>query len=150
ETMKKFDLWKVPDILAVHLEHFSNSRTLRDKTNTFVNFPIEDLDLTALVGERQVGTRLVQGGVNINELGIRDVKEPLIYVLYAVDEHLGGLGGGHYRAYALNHVTEQWYHFDDSYITQSDTSHAVVRLISALFSRQLTIFKELQCLPVIL
>jgi ubiquitin carboxyl-terminal hydrolase 4/11/15 len=150
QATKKFDLWKVPDILAVHLKRFSNSRTLRDKIDTFVDFPIEDLDLTALVGERRVGTRLAQDGVDINELGIRDVKEPLIYDLYAVDEHLGGLGGGHYRAYALNHVTEQWYHFDDSYVTRSDASHAVVRVISALFSRQLTIFKEFQRLLVIL
>lgn len=125
QATKKFDLWKVPDILAVHLKRFSNSRALRDKIDTFVDFPIEGLDLTALVGERRVGTRLAQSGVDINDLGIKDVEEPLIYDLYAVDEHLGGLGGGHYRAYALNHVTEQWYHFDDSYVTRSDASHAV-------------------------
>lgn len=133
QATKKFDLWKVPDVLAVHLKRFSNSRTLRDKIDTFVDFPIEGLDLTGLVGERQVGTRLAQSGADINELGIRDVEEPLIYDLYAVDEHLGGLGGGHYRAYALNHVTEQWYHFDDSYVMRSDASHAVASLISVLF-----------------
>ncbi|KAG1746657.1 uncharacterized protein EDB91DRAFT_1048951 [Suillus paluster] len=125
QATKKFDLWKVPDILAVHLKRFSNSRALRDKIDTFVDFPIEGLDLTALVGERRVGTSLAQSGVNIQELGIREVEEPLIYDLYAVDEHLGGLGGGHYRAYALNHVTEQWYHFDDSYVSRTDASHAV-------------------------
>lgn len=150
QATKKFDLWKVPDILAVHLKRFSNSRTLRDKIDTFVDFPIEGLDLTALVGERRVGASLAQSGADINELGIKDVEEPLIYDLYAVDEHLGGLGGGHYRAYALNHVTEQWYHFDDSYVTQSDASHAVVSLISVLFWCQLIIFEEFQRLPVVL
>jgi len=126
QATKKFDLWKVPDILAVHLKRFSNSRALRDKIDAFVDFPIEGLDLTSLVGERRVGTRLAQSGVDIHELGIRDIEEPLIYDLYAVDEHLGGLGGGHYRAYALNHETEQWYHFDDSYVTRTEANEAVV------------------------
>ncbi|KAF9221344.1 cysteine proteinase [Gyrodon lividus] len=125
QATKKFDLWKVPDILAVHLKRFSNSRALRDKIDTFVDFPIEGLDLTHLVGERKVGKRLAENGVDIAELGIGNVEEPLIYDLYAVDEHIGGLGGGHYRAYALNHVTEQWYHFDDSYVTKSEASQAV-------------------------
>jgi ubiquitin carboxyl-terminal hydrolase 4/11 len=133
QATKKFDLWKVPDILAVHLKRFSNSRALRDKIDTFVDFPIEGLDLTALVGERLVGSRLAQSGVDIHELGIREVEEPLIYDLYAVDEHLGGLGGGHYRAYALNHVTEQWYHFDDSYVTRTEASEAVVSLFFFLY-----------------
>ncbi|KAF8141639.1 cysteine proteinase [Boletus edulis] len=125
QATKKFDLWKVPDILAVHLKRFSNSRTLRDKIDTFVDFPIQGLDLTELVGERKVGQKLAASGIDIEGLGIGNVEEPLIYDLYAVDEHLGGLGGGHYRAYALNHVTEQWYHFDDSYVTKSEAYQAV-------------------------
>ncbi|KIK95662.1 hypothetical protein PAXRUDRAFT_11300 [Paxillus rubicundulus Ve08.2h10] len=125
QATKKFGLWKVPDILAVHLKRFSNSRALRDKIDTFVDFPVQGLDLTHLVGERKVGKSLAENDVDIGELGIGDVEEPLIYDLYAVDEHIGGLGGGHYRAYALNHVTEQWYHFDDSYVTKSEASHAV-------------------------
>ena len=129
QATKKFDLWNVPDILAVHLKRFSNSRALRDKIDTFVDFPIEGLDLTDLVREREVGQSLAAAGVDIDELGIRNVEEPLIYDLYAVDEHLGGLGGGHYRAYALNHVTEQWYHFDDSYVTKSEAHQAVVSLV---------------------
>lgn len=132
QASKKFDLWKVPDILAVHLKRFSNSRILRDKIDAFVDFPIEDLDLTHLVGEREVGSRLSEGGADIRELGIHEVNEPLIYDLYAVDEHLGGLGGGHYRAYALHHVTGQWYHFDDSYVTRTEAIHAVVSSDQAL------------------
>ena len=129
QATKKFDLWRVPDILAVHLKRFSNSRALRDKIDTFVDFPIQGLDLTDLVGERKVGQRLAESGIDIEVLGIGNVEEPLIYDLYAVDEHLGGLGGGHYRAYALNHVTEQWYHFDDSYVTKTEAYQAVVSLM---------------------
>jgi ubiquitin carboxyl-terminal hydrolase 4/11/15 len=126
QATKRFDLWKVPDILVVHLKRFSNSRTLRDKIDTLVEFPIEGLDLEAMVGERQVANSLMQQGVDIVSMGLGDVEEPLVYDLYAVDEHLGGLGGGHYRAYALNHVTNLWYHFDDSYVTQTRAEDAVV------------------------
>ncbi|KAL4073013.1 hypothetical protein V8B97DRAFT_297817 [Scleroderma yunnanense] len=125
QATKKFDLWKVPDILAVHLKRFSNSRTLRDKIDAFVDFPIEGLDLTHLVGERATGKRLSESGVDIQELGIYDLDEPLIYDLYAVDEHMGGLGGGHYRAYAYHHVVGQWYSFDDSYVTRTQAENSV-------------------------
>ena len=28
--------------------------------------------------------------------------------------------GGHYTAYALNYVSDQWYEFDDKYVTEVD------------------------------
>ena len=30
------------------------------------------------------------------------------------------LTGGHYTAYALNHISGQWYEFDDQYVTEVD------------------------------
>ena len=126
QATKRFDLWKLPEILVVHLKRFSNSRILRDKIDTFVDFPIEGLDLEAMVGEREVAKRLQSQGFDISSLGLGDVDEPLVYDLYAVDEHLGGLGGGHYRAYALNHITKKWYHFDDSFVTESAAEQSVV------------------------
>ncbi|KAI6044290.1 hypothetical protein EDC04DRAFT_2877823 [Pisolithus marmoratus] len=97
QATKKFDLWKAPDILAVHLKRFSNSRVLRDKIDAFVDFPIEGFDLTHLVGERKVGKRLTPG---------RTGWRPL-------------------SCLCLNHITEQWYHFDDSYVTRAEAMHAV-------------------------
>lgn len=128
QATKRFDLWKLPEILVVHLKRFSNSRMLRDKIDSFVDFPIEGLDLEAMVGERGAAVRLQDKGVDTFSLGLRDVDESLVYDLYAVDEHLGGLGGGHYRAYALNHVTKKWYHFDDSFVTESTAEQSVVSL----------------------
>jgi ubiquitin carboxyl-terminal hydrolase 4/11/15 len=126
QATKRFDLWKVPEILVVHLKRFSNSRMLRDKIDTFVDFPIEGLDLGEMAGEREVTKRLKSEGFDISSLGLVDVDEPLVYDLYAVDEHLGGLGGGHYRAYALNHITKKWYHFDDSFVTEATADQSVV------------------------
>jgi ubiquitin carboxyl-terminal hydrolase 4/11/15 len=135
QATKKFDLWEAPDILVVHLKRFSNSRIMRDKIDTFVDFPIEGLDLEGMVGERRVAKKLMAEGVDIEELGLQNLDDPLIYDLFGVDEHMGGLGGGHYRAYAINHLSERWYHFDDSYVTLSRPTDAVVSLHIHTFSK---------------
>lgn len=90
---KKFDLWKSPDILVAHLKRFSSSGYRRDKLDVLVDFPIENLDLTSRVIEKEDG---------------RDE----IYDLIAVDDHYGGLGGGHYTAYAKNFVDGRWYSYN--------------------------------------
>ncbi|KIY71877.1 cysteine proteinase [Cylindrobasidium torrendii FP15055 ss-10] len=136
QATKKFDLWKVPDVLVVHLKRFSNVRTLRDKIDALVDFPLEGLDLSAMVGEREVANRLEKAGTNLEELRLGDVEDSLTYDLFAVDEHMGGLGGGHYRAYAENHVTGKWYHFDDSFVTPVSASDAVNPNAYLLFYRR--------------
>lgn len=133
QATKKFDLWNVPDVLVVHLKRFSNSRIMRDKIDAFVDFPVEGLDLESYCGEREVAKRLLAQGEDIEALGLHDLDEPLLYDLYAVDEHLGGLGGGHYRAYAQNHETGEWYHFDDQHVSTSSASESVVSWPCTLF-----------------
>lgn len=90
---KKFDIWKTPDILIVHLKRFSSSGTRRDKIDAVVDFPIEGLDISHRVLEKEDGKQE-------------------IYDLIAIDDHMGGLGGGHYTAFAKNFVDGQWYKFD--------------------------------------
>lgn len=90
---KKFDLWKTPDILVAHLKRFSNSGWRRDKLDVVVDFPIENLDLISRVIEKDDG-------------------KVEVYDLIAVDDHYGGLGGGHYTAYAKNFVDGRWYSFN--------------------------------------
>lgn len=41
-----------------------------------------------------------------------NVKSEPIYDLYAISNHYGGLGGGHYTAYGKNN--DSWYEFNDS------------------------------------
>lgn len=90
---KKFDLWKSPDYLVAHLKRFSSSGYRRDKLDVLVDFPIEGLDLTSRVIQKEEG------------------REE-IYDLVAVDDHYGGLGGGHYTAYAKNYVDGRWYNYN--------------------------------------
>ncbi len=72
---KKFDIWRLPEIMVIHLKRFSQVRIWGNKVNIYVDFPISELDMTDYV------------------LGSTDLS--LIYDLYAVDNHYGGLGGGH-------------------------------------------------------
>jgi ubiquitin carboxyl-terminal hydrolase 4/11/15 len=113
---------------------------LRDKIDAFVDFPIEGLDLGERVEERRVAKKWIEEGHDLESLGINDAstKEPLLYDLYAVDEHLGGLGGGHYRAYAKNFQDGHWYHFDDTHVTNSTAKDSVNSSAYLLFYRRRT------------
>jgi len=90
---KKFDLWKTPDILVCHLKRFSSSHYRRDKIDVKVNFPVQGLDLEERVLKKEDG-------------------KVEVYDLIAVDEHFGGLGGGHYTASAKNFIDGLWYHYN--------------------------------------
>jgi len=92
---KKIDLWSTPDLLIIHLKRFSYTRNWRDRINTLVKFPIKGLDMAPFL------------------LSEADKKDA-IYDLYAVSNHMGGMGGGHYTAYAKNLDNQQWYSLDDS------------------------------------
>lgn len=91
---KTFELWKAPDVLVIHLKRFSaQGRNLRDKLDVLVDFPVEGLDLSSRVAMQEDG------------------KSPL-YDLFAVDNHYGGLGGGHYTAFAQNFYDKNWYEYN--------------------------------------
>ncbi|KAM3443169.1 hypothetical protein NHJ13734_002055 [Beauveria thailandica] len=104
---KKFDLWKTPNYLVTHLKRFSSSGWRRDKLDVLVDFPIEELDLTARVVEKEDG-------------------KSEVYDLIAVDNHYGGLGGGHYTAYAKNFVDGKWYNYNDSSVSVVSNTQSVI------------------------
>ncbi|KAB5570814.1 hypothetical protein GE09DRAFT_1055598 [Coniochaeta sp. 2T2.1] len=115
---KKFDLWKTPDILAVHLKRFSSAGYRREKLDILVDFPIEGLDLTTRVIDKEDGKQE-------------------IYDLIAVDDHWGGLGGGHYTAFAKNFIDGEWYSYNDTSVSkQNDVSKIVTSAAYLLFYRR--------------
>ncbi|KAI1267359.1 hypothetical protein F5Y18DRAFT_336069 [Xylariaceae sp. FL1019] len=114
---KKLDLWKSPDILICHLKRFSSSGFRRDKLETLVEFPIENLDITSRV------------------LQIEEGKQE-IYDLIGVDCHFGGLGGGHYTAYGKNFVDGQWYSYNDSSVSKINPERIVDSSAYMLFYRR--------------
>lgn len=120
QATKKIELWKCPEILVIHLKRFSSSRNFRDKISEVVHFPIEGLDLTERVGEA------------------RSSDTPLIYDLIGVDNHMGGLGGGHYTAYAKNFVNGKWYHYNDSNVSPISEDQLVTANAYLLFYKRRT------------
>ena len=77
--MKKLDLWRLPEVLVIHLKRFSYTQFTRNKLETFVDFPISDLDLSSYITTE-------------NEQPYNH------YRLYAISSHYGNMGGGHYTA----------------------------------------------------
>lgn len=117
QATKKFDLWTVPPILVIHLKRFSyKNRHWREKLETLVEFPLQSLDLTRYV------------------LGPN--AEVAIYDLYAVSNHYGSLGGGHYTAFAQNKDDKNWYKFDDSYVSKVEDSKVQSSSAYVLFYRR--------------
>lgn len=124
QVKKKMDIYKAPDVLVFHLKRFSNQgdatsfRFLSaDKLDVMVNAPQNGLDLSSIVlSEEQ-----------------RASKEDLLYDLYAVSNHYGSMGSGHYTANARNPITKQWYSFDDSRVSQIESGSALTNAAYMLF-----------------
>ncbi|KAG7353025.1 ubiquitin carboxyl-terminal hydrolase [Nitzschia inconspicua] len=103
---KKQDLWMLPPVLIVHLKRFkyNDYGKVGSKNEAAIKYPIIGWDLKSHVkSSRGVYPR---------------------YDLYGVINHMGGLGGGHYIAHALNRFDDTWYEFNDSsYRSVSESVH---------------------------
>lgn len=113
QATKKFDLWSLPEILVVHLKRFSYNRYWRDKIDTVVHFPISDLQMSSFVCDPKAA--------------------PYVYDLIAVSNHFGGMGGGHYTAFAKNKIDGNWYNFDDSSVSKTSEDQIVTKAAYVLF-----------------
>merc|ERR1719186_318716 len=105
QATKKFDLWSLPEVLVIHLKRFSYNRYWRDKIDTIIEFPVNNLDMTQYV--------------------INSTHGQAVYDLISVSNHYGGMGGGHYTAYGKNKTDGNWYYFDDSSVTQTNDEAVV-------------------------
>jgi ubiquitin C-terminal hydrolase len=108
EAYKKMDIWKAPEILIVHLKRFIQDRRYYSsrKNNVLVTFPIKGLDLTDIIQ-----------GPNMD-------GEKYIYNLYAISNHSGSTGGGHYTAYVK--TDDKWYDCNDSYVSEVSDENSII------------------------
>lgn len=91
---KKFMFWSFPNILVIDIKRFnSNNR----KNQVFVDFPLENLDLSKYV-------------IGYN-------NESYVYDLYAVCNHSGSSLGGHYTSFVKN-ANGKWYHYNDTSVSE--------------------------------
>lgn len=91
-ALKKQFIFRVPKVLIIILKRFDNHEM---KINKHIDFPIENLDISDYVLDtREKNTK---------------------YSLYALVNHYGNTGGGHYTAHCKNNGL--WYNFNDSNVS---------------------------------
>jgi ubiquitin C-terminal hydrolase len=91
---KTIMFWSFPNILVIDIKRFnSNNR----KNQVFVDFPLENLDLSKYV-------------IGYN-------NESYVYDLYAVCNHSGSSLGGHYTSFVKN-ANGKWYHYNDTSVSE--------------------------------
>ncbi|XP_056138647.1 ubiquitin carboxyl-terminal hydrolase 3 [Lampris incognitus] len=102
KSTKKFWIQKLPKVLCLHLKRFHWTAFLRNKVDTYVEFPLRGLDMRSYLLEPE-----------------NYLPESCLYDLAAVVVHHGsGIGSGHYTAYGSHQG--HWYHFNDSTVTLTD------------------------------
>ncbi|KAK7396058.1 hypothetical protein VNO78_16790 [Psophocarpus tetragonolobus] len=117
QASKKLDLWRLPEVLVIHLKRFSYSRSMKHKLETFVNFPIHDFDLT-------------------NYIANKNNSQRQRYELYALTNHYGSMGSGHYTAHIKLLDENRWYNFDDSHISLISEDEVNTAAAYVLFYRR--------------
>ena len=114
------DLWNAPRVLVIHLKRFLyervggvlGERVQREKITDLVKFPIQGFDIgQILVGKNQNLTSTV-------------------YDLFAVSNHMGGLGGGHYTAY-VKAMDGVWWLMNDGVATKVEKQDEESQIVSS-------------------
>ncbi|RLN93527.1 hypothetical protein BBJ28_00020623 [Nothophytophthora sp. Chile5] len=96
---KKISVYRLPNVLVLHLKRFSFSSFSRDKVSTAINFPAQSLDLA----EYCASDAVIDGST--------------LYDLTGVVHHMGSLNGGHYTAECLNGDLQEWFDFNDGSVS---------------------------------
>ena len=114
---KKMDLYYVPKILIICFKRFVKESSYRwEKNEDEVEFPINNLDLKDFV--------------------IGPDKDHSKYDLFAVSQHYGGTGGGHYTAVCKN--DGKWFSYNDSCCSETTESDCQSSAAYVLFYRRQT------------
>eukprot|EP01119_Soliformovum_irregulare_P001496 TRINITY_DN111_c0_g1_i2.p1 TRINITY_DN111_c0_g1~~TRINITY_DN111_c0_g1_i2.p1 ORF type:complete len:729 (-),score=230.36 TRINITY_DN111_c0_g1_i2:567-2753(-) len=106
-AMKQYRFNILPPVLTIHLKRFRYDAYFAGKIGNSVKFPIDKFSLAPFCVEP----------ADANEK--RELAENSNYELMAIINHRGGMGGGHYVAYArAGRSSSRWFEFDDSYVSE--------------------------------
>ena len=115
--LKKMEFFYLPKILIICFKRFiKDSLYSWLKNDDEVEFPINDLDMKNFV--------------------IGPDKEHSKYDLFAVSQHYGSTGGGHYTAICKN--DGKWFSYNDSSCSQTSEKNIVTSAAYVLFYRRQT------------
>jgi ubiquitin C-terminal hydrolase len=131
-ALKTIKLWRLPNILVIHLKRFEFRHGFRrDKLDTFVEFPLENLDMEPHAANL--------GNVSDDNSFIHN-RVPAQYDLFAVVNHYGRMGFGHYTAFARQWneagMSDMWHLFDDSSVREASESEVKSQSAYILFYRR--------------
>ena len=113
---KKMDIYYLPKILIICFKRFIKESFRWEKNEEDIDFPINNFDMKDLI--------------------IGPDKEHSVYDLFAVSQHYGSTGFGHYTAVCKN--GDNWYKYDDSSVTKTSPSSALNSAAYVLFYRRQT------------
>ena len=114
---KKIELFYLPRILCICLTRFLKSGRYfgYTKNDELVEFPLENL--------------------NMSKYMCGPDKNYSKYDLFAVSQHYGGMGGGHYTAVCKN-IDGKWYEYDDSDCSPISQNQIITNAAYVLFYRR--------------
>ena len=140
KATKTLSLSRLPPVLLIHLKRFSSKGHFTDKVETFVDYPLKNLDLTNYMPP-PLPPGVHNGGQQLSRDDPRAQVPPYKYDLYGVTNHFGTLSSGHceqpvmFMVYGyLTWVADTafvssrggWLYCDDSRISQADPKDVVV------------------------
>ena len=95
-------LLPIPPVVIIQLKRFNYDTNSDAKIDSYISFPLTDLDLGRYV-YREDPTA---------------TPAPMLYNLVAVSNHTGSLVSGHYITYAKNDRNKRWYSFNDEKVRE--------------------------------
>ena len=113
---KKMDFFYLPKILIICFKRFIKESYRWEKNDDYVEFPINNLDMKNFI--------------------IGPDKEHSKYDLFAVSQHYGSTGGGHYTAVCKN--DGNWFSYDDSSCHETSPNSCQNSAAYVLFYRRQT------------
>jgi ubiquitin carboxyl-terminal hydrolase 4/11/15 len=125
-TSTTIDVWRLPDILVIHVKRFVYTMYVRGKLNNPMEYPVHNLDMSRVLGRALDGDEL----------------DRTLYDLYGVVHHLGTMGGGHYVATCQppssgnGDQEAPWFSFNDSRVHEVTDSEIVSSSGYLLFYRR--------------
>mmetsp|Transcript_10643 Transcript_10643/g.20606 ORF Transcript_10643/g.20606 Transcript_10643/m.20606 type:complete len:859 (+) Transcript_10643:13-2589(+) len=96
KATKTLSIYRLPQVLIIHLKRFSQESQSTKKNCSIVDFPLSQLDLSEFVKGNS--------------------SDEAMYDLYGIVNHYGELSGGHYTADAKQEGA--WHTFDDSTVSE--------------------------------
>lgn len=115
DATKKFDIWKLPPVLVLHLKRFEfdAKKMLFEKTENCLRMKISGLDLSGYCESTQ--------------------RDGAMYNVVCVANHSGKYGSGHYTATCRVGGDAPWHRFDDSKVTPIDGRQVVTKDTYVMF-----------------